>query len=62
MALGEDERKIVGVVLERLERGRKEYGEWEVSDGRDYRREALEEIVDALHYCTAALVRIEKDE
>ena len=34
------------------------YGCWQVSDGRDYHTEALEEVLDALNYCAAELVRL----
>src|SRR5688572_6768681 len=55
-ALNVDERSILDRLLTRLETGRKVYGPWDVHDGRDYRKESLEEIVDALHYCAAQLV------
>jgi len=55
-ALEADERAIVDVLLDRIEQGRKVYGPWRVNDGRDYNAEALEEIIDALHYCAAALL------
>ena len=56
-SLQADERAIVERLLDRLEQGRETYGPWRVNDGRDYRAEALDEIIDALHYCAAALVR-----
>ena len=56
-ALQSDEYKIIEALLERLEKGRRDYGPWKVNDGRDYRAEAFAEVIDALHYCAAALVR-----
>lgn len=56
-ALQEDEKAIIEVLLDRIEQGRKEYGSWKVNDGRDYRAEAFDEVIDALHYCAAALVK-----
>ncbi len=55
-ALEADEQKIIEALLERLERGRRDYGPWRVNDGREYRAEAFAEVIDALHYCAAALV------
>ena len=56
--LGPDERKIIELLLERLEEGRSSYGDWNVGDGRDYVAEALDEVLDGLHYCAAALIRL----
>ena len=56
-ALQADERTIVETLLERIEQGREVYGPWKVDDGRDYHSEALAEVIDALHYCAAALVK-----
>lgn len=56
-ALQADERAIVEKLLGRIEQGREVYGPWKVDDGRDYREEALAEVIDALHYCAAALVK-----
>ena len=56
-ALQADERAIVKRLLDRIEQGREVYGPWKVDDGRDYRAEAFEEVIDALHYCAAALVK-----
>ena len=57
-ALKEDERAILERLLERIEQGRTSYGPWKVTDGRDYPKEALDEVLDALHYCAAALLRM----
>ncbi len=56
-ALPADERAILESLVGRMEAGRRQYGPWNVDDGRDYPSEAFEEIVDALHYCAAELVR-----
>ena len=56
-ALQADEQAIVEKLLDRLEQGREVYGPWKVDDGRDYQAEALDEVIDALHYCAAALVK-----
>jgi len=56
-ALQADEQAIVEKLLERIEQGREVYGPWKVDDGRDYQAEALDEVIDALHYCAAALVK-----
>jgi hypothetical protein len=59
-ALGADERAIVATIVHRVGEGRRTYGEWRVDDGRKYPREALEEVMDALNYCAAELVRLGK--
>ena len=59
-ALRGDEQAIVESLLDRLARGRKDYGPWHVNDGRDYSIEMFEEIIDALHYCAASIVKIRK--
>lgn len=56
-ALQADERAIVEKLLDRIEQGREVYGPWKVDDGRDYQSEALAEVIDALHYCAAVLVK-----
>ena len=52
-----DEREIMDALSERLNAGRQAYGPWHVNDGRDYPAEAFAEVLDALHYTAAALVR-----
>lgn len=61
-SLPDDERDIADTLLERLEEGRAQYGEWDVLDGRDYVSEAYEEILDGLHYIAAALVKRRRTE
>jgi DNA polymerase-3 subunit epsilon len=56
-----DEREIFQVLAERLDKGRQSYGPWHVGDGRDYSAEAFAEVIDALHYAAAALVRRRRD-
>lgn len=58
--LGADERAIIETIATRIAGGRATYGEWNVDDGRDYPKEALAEIMDALNYCAAELVRLGK--
>lgn len=58
--LSADERAIARTLVERLRGGREQYGPWSLDDGRVYTREALLEIMDALHYCAAELVRLER--
>jgi hypothetical protein len=60
-ALGPDERALMGLLLDRMEAGAKTYGRWNIADGRDYPGEALEEVIDALHYAAAALLRQSED-
>lgn len=57
-ALPADERAILESLLDRMEEGRSKYGPWSVEDGRNYPYEALQEVLDCLHYCAAELVRL----
>ncbi|MBN1653534.1 MAG: hypothetical protein JXA30_07130 [Deltaproteobacteria bacterium] len=52
-----DERAIIEAILDRMELGRNTYGPWKVDDGRSHQAEAFEEIIDALQYCAAGLVK-----
>lgn len=56
-ALRKDERRIIEVLLDRIDQGRKVYGPWRIDDGRNYSKETFEEVIDALHYCAAALLK-----
>jgi hypothetical protein len=58
--LAGDESAILNLLSERLQAGRRIYGPWWVDDGRRYPREALAEVLDALHYCAAELVRLDQ--
>jgi hypothetical protein len=55
-----DERAIAETALSRLDQGRATYGPWNVDDGRDNISEAYTEVIDALHYCAAELVRLRR--
>ncbi len=55
-----DERSILDTIASRLADGRRTYGPWRVDDGRNNPREALAEVMDALNYCAAELVRLSK--
>ncbi len=55
-----DERAIVDTIASRIADGRRTYGPWHVDDGRNNPREALAEVMDALNYCAAELVRLSK--
>ncbi len=59
-ALPDDERAILETLLDRIEEGRQRYGVWNVNDGREYPAETLDEVIDALHYCAAGLVRLRR--
>lgn len=59
-ALAADERAIVESILARVDAGRSDYGAWDTGDGRDYPAEALAEVIDALNYCGAELVRLRR--
>lgn len=59
-AFAGDERAIFRTLLRRIDAGRGQYGPWKADDGRQYLREALAEVLDALHYCAAELVRLDK--
>ena len=55
-------KKIVELIEERLEKGKREYDE-ELNpfDGRDWIKETLEEVADALVYITAKLIQIKEE-
>lgn len=57
-----DERAILEALLDRLEQGRADYGPWQVDDGRDNVAEAFDEILDAMHYTAAGLVRLKRSQ
>ena len=54
-------KKIVKLIEDRLEKGKREYDE-ELNpfDGRDWVKETLEEVADALVYITAKLIQIKE--
>ncbi len=53
-----DEERVLGLLRARLDMGRREYGELDVHDGRDWEREALEELLDGVLYMAIMLVRM----
>ena len=53
-----DEQALVQTLVDRLDAGRQRYGPWRLDDDRRYQVEALEEVLDALHYVAAQLVRM----
>ena len=56
-------REIIQLIKQRLQIGKKEYGqEIDVFDGRDWEKEALEEILDSLVYIAAALLKKRKSD
>ena len=56
-----DARAVVELIVSRLEGGRSTYGELDLaSDPRDFRRELVEELVDAAAYGAADLLRLAK--
>ena len=56
-------KRILGLIEERLELGRKKYGHENVKDdGRNFTIEALEEILDCCVYIAAKLIEIEGDQ
>ena len=55
-----DEKSILSELLERLEMGRRRYGPWNINDNRNHEQEALEEVLDALFYIAAKLVRLKR--
>ena len=56
-------KEIIQLIKQRLQMGKKEYGqEIDVFDGRDWEKEALEEILDSLVYIAAALLKKRKSD
>ncbi len=55
-----DEDAILAVQAARLTEGKHTYGKWRVGDGRNNPGEALLEVLDALNYCAAELVRLSR--
>ncbi|MGO8994722.1 MAG: exonuclease domain-containing protein [Polyangiaceae bacterium] len=53
-----DEDAILATQAARLAEGQHTYGTWRVGDGRNNAGEALLEVMDALNYCAAELVRL----
>ena len=56
-------KEIIQLIKARLDKGKKEYGqEVDVCDGRDWNKEALEEILDTCVYLAASILKIMKSE
>ena len=55
-------KEIVALIENRLEKGKREYNqEVDVFDGRDWTKEALEELLDACVYITAEILSLYYD-
>lgn len=53
--------EIVAKVIERLEKGKREYAEEvDIHDGREWIQETIEEVLDALVYLSAKLLMIQE--
>lgn len=51
--------KIIELIKERLDIGKREYGEQlDVFDGRDWEKETLEELLDACVYLSSAILKL----
>ena len=55
---GDHEHEIIELLTARINQGRKEYGPWNVNDGRDYVQGTLEEVLDGLLYIAAQLIKL----
>mgnify|MGYP003657755472 CR=1 FL=1 len=54
-------KDILKLIENRIELGKREYDdELDVNDGRDWHQEALEELLDACVYLSAAILKIKK--
>ena len=55
--------KIIQLIKERLEKGKRQYGDQiDVHDGRDWLIESLEEVLDCMVYVSAKILQIKKRE
>ena len=59
-SLEADERAVVETIVARIDAGQRDYGPWRTDDARSYPAEALAEVLDALNYCAAELVRLHR--
>jgi hypothetical protein len=56
--LGDDERRVLLVIAERLSRGATQYGKLDIArDTRDWKQEAHEEFLDASVYLAVRTLR-----
>jgi hypothetical protein len=54
--LGEFEYKIIELQIDRLLKGKAEYGDWKPNDGRNLMGDTVEEMIDAMAYMAASLI------
>lgn len=53
--LGDDELRVLALIASRLRMGKSQYGDLDLArDGRDFRKEACEEFLDATVYLAIA--------
>jgi len=54
-------KEIMKLISDRLDLGASKYGEYlDVNDGRDWEREALEEVLDCMVYVSARLLQLDE--
>lgn len=59
--MAKDNNHIISLIEERLEKGKREYNqEVDVHDGRDWMKEALEELLDACVYLSAQIIKVKE--
>tara|TARA_R100000773_G_C4162785_1_gene79852 strand:- start:162 stop:407 length:246 start_codon:yes stop_codon:yes gene_type:complete len=52
-------KEIVNLIEQRLEKGKREYGDQiDPNDGRNWEQEALEEVLDGMVYLATAILKI----
>ncbi len=56
-SLGEIELEILALIAGRLNMGQKQYGAFQRDDSRDWRKETLAEVLDAMVYSARELVK-----
>lgn len=60
-AMGDDERAVFLLMMERVHAGRKHYGEYvQKTDARSWTTEALHELVDGLWYSCTGLLEMQR--
>ncbi len=61
--LGDEEKAIIRLLVERISAGQKRYGKINIkADKRDFITETVEETLDALFYISAALIRLQSNQ
>jgi len=59
--MAKDNNHIISLIEDRLEKGKREYNqELDIHDGRDWMKEALEELLDACVYISAEILKIKE--